>query len=132
MSTKSIAEKLQIKPNTTVWSSDLARLDMIRPLPDGVRHAGGPADATTAVVFADDAASLRAILDANKADVTKPSVFWVAYPKGNKTDINRDSLWPILGDYSMRPISQVAVDETWSALRFRPLKPGEEFSPQAR
>jgi hypothetical protein len=129
MSTKSIAEKLQIKPNTTVWSSDLARLDMIRPLPDGVRHADGPADATTAVVFADDAASLRAILDANKTDVTKPSVFWVAYPKGNKTDINRDSLWPILGDYSMRPISQVAVDETWSALRFRPLKPGEEFSP---
>ena len=25
----------------------------------------------------------------------------------------------------MRPISQVAVDEVWSALRFRPLKEGE-------
>jgi hypothetical protein len=129
MSTKSIADKLQIKPNTTVWSSDLARIDLIRPLPDGVRHADGPANATTAVVFADDAASLRKILDANKADVTKPSVFWVAYPKGNQSDMNRDSLWPILGDYSMRPISQVAVDDTWSALRFRPLRPGEEFSP---
>jgi hypothetical protein len=132
MSTKTIATKLQIKPNTTIWSSDLVRLDMLRPLPDGVRHAPGPADATTAVVFADDAASLRKILDANKADVTKPSVFWIAYPKGGKSDINRDSLWPILGDYAMRPISQVAVDDTWSALRFRPLKPGEAFNPRAR
>jgi hypothetical protein len=25
----------------------------------------------------------------------------------------------------MRPVSQVAVDEVWSALRFRLLKPGE-------
>jgi hypothetical protein len=132
MSTKTIADKLQIKPNTTVWASDLVRIDMIRPLPDGVRHADGPASATTALVFADDAASLRKILDEHGDDVTKPSTFWVAYPKGNKTDINRDSLWPILGDYAMRPISQVAVDDTWSALRFRPLEPGEEFKPQGR
>ena len=25
----------------------------------------------------------------------------------------------------MRPITQVSLDETWSALRFRPLKPDE-------
>jgi hypothetical protein len=58
-------------------------------------------------------------------------VFWVAYPKANKADINRDTLWPILAERGMRPISQVAVDETWSALRFRDLKPGEEFKPGA-
>jgi hypothetical protein len=28
----------------------------------------------------------------------------------------------------MRPIGQVAIDDTWSALRFRPLAPGETFS----
>ena len=50
---------------------------------------------------------------------------WVAYPKGNRTDLNRDSLWPILGEFGMRPISQVAIDEVWSALRFRPLADGE-------
>jgi hypothetical protein len=132
MPAKTIADKLQIKPYTTVWSSNLARLDLVRPLPDGVRHADGPADANAAIVFADDAASLRKILDANKDDVARPSVFWVAYPKGGKSDLSRDSLWPILGDYSMRPVSQVAVDDTWSALRFRELKPGEEFNPSAR
>jgi hypothetical protein len=34
-------------------------------------------------------------------------------------------LWPILSEYAMRPIGQVAVDEVWSALRFRALKEGE-------
>jgi hypothetical protein len=132
MSTKTIADKLQIKPNTTVWSSDLARIDLVRPLPDGVRHATGPADANTALVFADDAASLRAILEANKDDVTSPGTLWIAYPKANKTDINRDSVWPIAGDYGMRPNGQIAIDETWSALRFRPLEEGETFSPPGR
>ena len=46
-------------------------------------------------------------------------------PKANRADLNRDTLWPVLVEYGMRPVSQVAVDEVWSALRFRPLKPGE-------
>jgi hypothetical protein len=53
-------------------------------------------------------------------------VLWVAYPKGNRADINRDTLWPILAEHGLRPITQVAVDGVWSALRFRPLKEGEE------
>jgi hypothetical protein len=61
----------------------------------------------------------------SKDHLAQPSVFWVVYPKGNKTDINRDTLWPILAEYGMRPIGQVAVDAVWSALRFRPLKEGE-------
>ena len=43
----------------------------------------------------------------------------------HRADLNRDTLWPVLGEYGMRPVSQVAVDEVWSALRFRPLRPGE-------
>ena len=125
MSTKSIAEKLLIKPNTTVWISDAAHLERIHPLPEGVRAVDALDAATTALVFADDAASLRVVLDAQKDRLTRPSTFWVAYPKGNRTDINRDSLWPILGEYGLRPIAQVAVDDVWSALRFRPLNDGE-------
>jgi hypothetical protein len=53
----------------------------------------------------------------------------VLYPKGNKADINRDSLWPIVGEHGLRPITQISVDDTWSALRFRPLREGEsQFS----
>ena len=125
MSAKSVAEKLLIKPKTTLWSSHPARLDLIGSLPEGVRQVERPEEATTALVFADDAGSLREILSAHAQHWAQPSIVWVAYPKGNRADINRDSLWPILAEHGLRPISQVAVDDVWSALRFRPLQEGE-------
>jgi hypothetical protein len=125
MTTKSIAERLLIKPHTTVWSSPPARLDLVEPLPEGVRRVDGPEEATTALIFADDAGSLRNVLSAHRDALTRPTALWVAYPKANRTDINRDALWPILSEVGMRPIGQVAVDEVWSAMRFRPNKPGE-------
>lgn len=39
--------------------------------------------------------------------------------------MNRDSLWQIVVQYGMRPNSQVAIDDTWSALRFHPDREGD-------
>jgi hypothetical protein len=125
LSTKTVADKLLIKPNTTVWATNAEHLSLIEGLPDSARIVEGPAEATTALIFASDAATLRSTLTDHQDDLTKPATFWVAYPKGNRADINRDSLWPIVAEYGMRPIGQVAIDEVWSALRFRPLKEGE-------
>jgi len=56
---------------------------------------------------------------------------WICYPKGAskiKTDLNRDKLWELMRPLDMRPVSLVAIDDTWSAMRFRPeslVKPGE-------
>jgi hypothetical protein len=30
-----------------------------------------------------------------------------------------------LGELGLRPVTQVSIDQVWSALRFRPLKQGE-------
>jgi len=125
MAAKTVAEKLLIKPGSTVWASDPGRLELIGPLPEGVRRVDEANEATTALVFADDAASLRAILDVRATQLRGAAALWVAYPKANRTDINRDTLWPIVGEHGLRPIAQTALDEVWSALRFRPLKEGE-------
>ena len=122
---KTIAEKLLIKPDTSVWASHADRLDLVGPLPARATTASGMGGADVALVFADDAAGFRKILTKQRAHLLEPTVFWVAYPKANRTDVNRDSLWPIMSEYGMRPITQVAVDDTWSALRFRALKEGE-------
>ena len=122
---KTIAEKLLIKPNSTVWVSHPAHLPLLTPMPDGVREADNPATASAAIVFADDAASARELMEKHAEDLKQPPAVWVAYPKGNKADINRDTLWPIVADYDMRPCGQVAIDERWSALRFRANRPGE-------
>lgn len=122
---KTTAEKLQIKPGARVWASD--HRDLVGPLPDGATAVDSPGDATVAILFADDEASLRALIDAH--DVTAPEILWIAYPKGGRSDINRDSMWPILREHGLRPISQVSLGDVWSALRFRPLAPGETFDP---
>lgn len=50
-------------------------------------------------------------------------VLWFAYPKGTskryKCDFNRDNGWEILGQYGFEPVRMIAIDEYWSALRFR-------------
>ena len=36
------------------------------------------------------------------------------------TDLNRDILWKIFPNSEWRPVTQISIDEIWSALRFRP------------
>jgi hypothetical protein len=125
VSPKSVANKLLIKPNGAVWTSDAERGRLLEPLPEGARRAESLADATVAIAFADDAASLRRLLAERGRELARPETLWIAYPKGNRADINRDSVWPILSEHGFRPVSQVAIDDVWSALRFRPLREGE-------
>ena len=122
---KTVAEKLLIKPGAALWLSPQEHLTRLPPLPGGVEPAAELGMATVALVFGRDAQSVRDLLTAHRDELRLPAVLWICYPKGNKADVNRDTLWPILSEYGFRPISQVAVDDIWSALRFRPLKPGE-------
>ncbi len=51
------------------------------------------------------------------------AVIWFAYPKGSSKrytcEFNRDTGWTALGEADYEPVRQVAIDEDWSALRFR-------------
>jgi len=51
------------------------------------------------------------------------AVVWLAYPKGSskryKSEISRDHGWDVLGRAGYEPVRMVAIDEDWSALRFR-------------
>lgn len=63
--------------------------------------------------------------DAQKAvDAVKAGgLLWISYPKGGsgvETDISRDSLWQAMKPTGWRPVTQVSLDDTWSAIRFRP------------
>jgi hypothetical protein len=54
------------------------------------------------------------------------AVIWFAYPKGSsrkyKCEFNRDNGWEVLGKLGFEAVRQVAIDEDWSALRFRPVE----------
>jgi len=49
--------------------------------------------------------------------------FWISYPKkssGIETDLSRNESWDIFKVYNYRPVSQISLDDTWSAIRVRP------------
>ena len=54
------------------------------------------------------------------------ALVWFVYPKGTskkyKCDFNRDTGWTGLRKLNLEPVRQVAIDEDWSALRFRKLE----------
>lgn len=57
--------------------------------------------------------------DAGKYD----AVFWACYPKGGgsiPSDLKREIVWAVMELIHLRPVSQVALNATWSALRGRP------------
>ncbi len=123
--TKSAAEKLLIKPGVALWVSPPDRLGLLGELPPAVTTAGAFESAGVAILFVDDAANAHETVEAHHADMASPGILWIAYPKGGRADINRDSLWPMVAVHGLRPITQVAIDDTWSALRFRPLNADE-------
>lgn len=117
----SLAGKLQIKPGTRV--ALLRRpADVDLGIEPGAQVAN-PANADAVVVFVTTAEDLsmpevRAFVSAAR----RGAVAWVAYPKAGQlgTDLNRDSLAALIKEQGVRPVRQVSVDSTWSALRFRP------------
>ncbi|GGQ67473.1 hypothetical protein [Couchioplanes azureus] len=120
-----IAEKLQIRPHSTVWLSHPAHLPLLTPMPEGVREVDTPSTASAAVIFADDTASVRELVAEHAEELRQPSAFWVAYPKGSKTDIDRDTLGPVVAEFDMRPSDEIAIDDRWLALRVQAGKRGE-------
>ncbi len=58
------------------------------------------------------------LVEAARAD----RLAWAAYPKAGQlgTDLNRDGLAKALASQGVQPVRQIAIDEVWSALRFRP------------
>ena len=76
-----------------------------------------------ALAFVMTTAELQAAADAVLPKAQGDAVVWFAYPKGTsrryKCEFNRDSGWAPLGAAGFEGVRQVAIDEDWSALRFR-------------
>jgi hypothetical protein len=59
-------------------------------------------------------------IEAARAD----RIAWIAYPKAGKldTDLNRDVLSRYLSGRGVQSVRLIALDNVWSAMRFRPEK----------
>ncbi len=76
------------------------------------------------ITFVKSKADILKLSDKAIKSAKEDGVLWFAYPKissGIKTDINRDNGWCVLQKRKFEPVTQIAIDETWSALRFKPV-----------
>jgi hypothetical protein len=74
------------------------------------------------LVFVMDGAAVKKSSTMVINSATSDRLTWVAYPKSGQlgTDLNRDTLAALLIERGVQPVRQVALDDVWSALRFRP------------
>jgi hypothetical protein len=128
MTVSPIAKKLGIKTamSALVIAAPSGYLKLLAPLPDGVIVS----DATSGThgfvqLFATHASEIRKAAPKLLKQAVPGALVWIAYPKktsGLASDLSRDSVREVMKPTGWRPVSIVAIDDTWSALRFRPMK----------
>jgi hypothetical protein len=122
-----VFEKLNLKNQAAIvvlnappsFEAELANLTNVAVVRDP--------DATEEIIFSLAFVTKQDELDAIAAEVAAKAkgdaIVWFAYPKASskkyKCEFNRDSGWDVLGAAGFEPVRQVAIDEDWSALRFR-------------
>jgi hypothetical protein len=115
----SLAKKLQLEPGQKVLVVNAPRGFSLEALTTTARSA----DAV--LVFVKNEAELDKRAAPAVEAARQDRLSWIAYPKAGRlsTDLNRDILWKLLEAKGVKPVRQVAIDDTWSALRFRPGEP---------
>lgn len=75
-------------------------------------------------VFGASNEELQTLAKSVAGNVKEDGLFWLCYPKkSSKTykgsDCSRDTVTGMLVEENYEPVRQIAIDEDWSALRFR-------------
>jgi hypothetical protein len=76
-------------------------------------------------VFAKDSKEFFNLIPLAVKAIAFDGLFWLSSPKKTgkiASDLSRDIVWELMKvmDTGLRPVTQISIDETWSALRFRP------------
>jgi hypothetical protein len=121
-----LAKKLLMKPGQQwlILNAPDNYPALLDPLPDNLQlifEAGLPVDGMQ--LFIKNSAELTETLNLVKLVITDATVLWIVYPKkssGIPTDLEMMGSWDAAAKHDLRPVSSAAVNDTWTALRFRP------------
>jgi hypothetical protein len=125
----SIFQKLNLKEHKTIYVKNSpesfgAELEKLALNYNYYTELSGLKSVDFAVVFVCKKAEVDAAIDSLDALLNSDDpILWMCYPKGSskkyKCDFNRDNGWNHVGSYGWEPVRMVAIDDDWSALRFR-------------
>ncbi len=99
-------------------------MDELGQLPSGVTIETKPEGEFDFVhLFAANQAELASLGPIALRIVKPDGLLWISYPKKSgtiKTDLSRDTGWDVIHDAGFDGISLISINDTWSAMRFRP------------
>jgi hypothetical protein len=121
---KTPAQKMLLKPGATAALLHVpAGILPVLGVADGASVQDYPAGAGFILEFATTQDEAEERLAALKPHVGAATVAWLAYPKGSRAaghDLNRDTIWKYAATIGLVLVTNVSIDDTWSALRVRP------------
>jgi len=124
MSDKPVSERLQVKGERR-----LAVIGASAALEKTVGAGNARADVARAeivLLFTPDRARLEAELPVLLKTMLQGAILWLAYPKLSSrlaADLSRDVIHALAPRYGLDTVSQIAIDEDWSALRLKRVQP---------
>jgi len=127
MVTTPLLRKLRLQPGQRILilNAPPGYVKSLGTLPEGVELVDHPAESLDLVhLFVRDVAELARFGPVAIQAVKHDGLLWISYPKRSskvQTDLTRDVGWDLVVQAGLRPVTQISVDETWSALRFRPV-----------
>jgi len=78
------------------------------------------------IIFAGTVAEVELFAPDALHNLLADGILWFCYPKKSSkkysSDLERDKVWPVLNNSGFHGIRMVAIDEDWSAMRFRNIK----------
>jgi hypothetical protein len=119
----SVATKLRLQADTPLYLLKVP--EQVRVLFSGFEAKsglGGQQVIHQAVIFAANKRALDEVMPKLATRLAKDALLWIAYPKKTgkiKSDMTRDNGWETVFAAGYEPVTQIAVDDDWSALRFR-------------
>jgi predicted SnoaL-like aldol condensation-catalyzing enzyme len=119
-------KKLGLKPGmrALILGAPSGYIDSLAPMPDGVAVSESLGSAHDFVqFFATKKSEITKSMKKLLQSAAPGALVWITYPKktsGVDSDLSREAVWAAMEGTGWRPVSQIAIDEVWSALRFRP------------
>ncbi len=119
-----LLHKLQIRAGTKLWLINVPQ-EIAEEITAGAEVEPVHGDSSYEAVLAcfSGVAEVEVMVPRILAGLPPDGLLWVAYRKGEAgkaAGLTRDLGWAPLEAKGLRPVRAVALDEEWSALRFRP------------
>lgn len=119
-------KKLLIKAGhrVVILPSETIPMPSLGDLPGGATAMESPHGTGDVVLLFVESRADQESRQGDAVERTQPGgLLWICYPKktsGVKTDLSRDVVWQTMQSTGWRPVTQIAIDDVWSALRMRP------------